>query len=649
MRHPSNSAWPSWIKDDLVDEARDLVEPLLGPVSWCFKDPRLSLLLPWWRRILLDRFVVVVSVRPAEEIAWSLTLRDGFSRELGRALTASYYRHLASGISGLPVVLVDYVALVARPADVLSELFDGLRSLGVVAPLNLEPAAASIHPTLRRATQPTAAGNGTAMPDSVDRLMETWSVKGTRAAERFSIVAPPPEPWEVRAVTLHRVDLLRERVSAHEQGTDLASELTGLRAAIALAEDERSRDADDQVSLQRRLVNAEAELDQRELELATVRAILSATETERDQRVADELEMRTRWAATEGERERLAGVADRSNAELSAAQARLATALSDRDRLAGVADRLTVELSAVHARLATAETETQRLRAALADLRVQIEDQRHRFVAERQARLIDARKGSAELSAAQDRLTELQSRTNDQIRRLMVEREEAVDRAARLEVLARRRTLKARLIAGVTHLPLPRWLAAYSLFDGTWYRATYPDVASGRTGPYVHWRRHGMAERRDPNPFFDVDWYLNRYPDVASSGMDPAAHYVRFGAREGRDPSPLFDTDWYLAQNPDVEASGHNPLAHYLQHGRFEGRAPRRVLPAAPVVSAAAPRPVPDREPQPGEARAHDNGTFLEDTVAFDVPSRQVAGNGNGNGNGHAPAASDVTADASTA
>jgi hypothetical protein len=630
---PFDTTWPASIDEAVVAEGRRLVEPLIGHVSWCFKDPRLSLLLPWWRRILLDRFVVVVSVRPAEEISWSLTLRDGFSRELGRALTAGYYRHLAVGSEGLPVVLVDYVALAERPTEVLSGVFDGLRSLGVVGPLNAAAAAASVRRTLRRATQPVSVGGQPAMPDSVDRAMEAWSGGTVRVAERFEIEMPPPEPWEIHAVTLHRVDLVRDQLLSQEQTPELATELTGLRDAVAQADADRTRHVNEEASLQGRLAAAETELDQREQELATLQAILAATEAERDQRTSDELDMRTSWAAAEGERE----------------------------RLATEAVRLTSELSAARVCLEAAEAETRRLRSALAEVHAQLESQRSRFVAERQALMVEGRKRSADLDATRVRLRELQGRKDEQIRLLILERDEAARRAGALAFLARRRTLKARLVAGLTRLPLPGWIAAYPLFDGSWYQATYPDVASTRTGPYIHWRRHGIAEQRNPNPFFDVDWYLRQYPDVTSRGMDAATHYLRFGAREGRDPSPSFKTSWYVAQNPDVEVGGLNPLVHYLRHGRAEGRAPKRAEPRSPVAAGAiAPQgPAPSWAPTAGgaEARARTSAAFPRNTTLFSAPSTALDGNGNGNGNGnghgsgngHAPAAPDVKADRSTA
>ena len=110
------------------------------------------------------------------------------------------------------------------------------------------------------------------------------------------------------------------------------------------------------------------------------------------------------------------------------------------------------------------------------------------------------------------------------------------------------------------------------LFDAEWYLATYPDVRRRRADPYRHYRRHGVAEGRNPNRLFNTAWYLDANPDVRARGLNPLDHYLSFGVDEGCNPSPFFDSQAYLAQNPDVRAAGMNPLLHYLRYGIAEGR-----------------------------------------------------------------------------
>jgi hypothetical protein len=139
------------------------------------------------------------------------------------------------------------------------------------------------------------------------------------------------------------------------------------------------------------------------------------------------------------------------------------------------------------------------------------------------------------------------------------------------------RKLRRRLDRGARRV-LVRIGLPDPLFDAAWYRVTYPDVPAGRLSAWIHWRRHGWREGRDPNPLFDTDWYLRTYPDVANYRLDPLSHYALHGAREGRDPGPGFDTAAYLERYPDVRLAGVDPLLFHLRHGATEGRVitPRR-------------------------------------------------------------------------
>ncbi len=78
--------------------------------------------------------------------------------------------------------------------------------------------------------------------------------------------------------------------------------------------------------------------------------------------------------------------------------------------------------------------------------------------------------------------------------------------------------------------------------------------------------------------FFDAGWYLEKYPDVATARMDPALHYFRHGAAEGRDPGPSFSTKRYILQCSVSDLAGQNPLVHFEKH-------------ATPAQRAAPPSP----------------------------------------------------------
>lgn len=66
-------------------------------------------------------------------------------------------------------------------------------------------------------------------------------------------------------------------------------------------------------------------------------------------------------------------------------------------------------------------------------------------------------------------------------------------------------------------------------------------------------------------------WYRETYPDVASLGMDSAEHYLKYGAAMGRNPGKNFDTKFYLSEHPDASSGGLTPLEHYARIGLRKG------------------------------------------------------------------------------
>ncbi len=116
--------------------------------------------------------------------------------------------------------------------------------------------------------------------------------------------------------------------------------------------------------------------------------------------------------------------------------------------------------------------------------------------------------------------------------------------------------------------------------------------------------------------YFDGAAYLRRYPDVAAAHVAPALHYLRFGRQENRTPGAAFDAHDYLSRYADVAAGGINPLLHYLLHGRLEGRYPRAVV--APTPRPVPSVQVPDLTPA-GQDRDHrDRSEVGPGTLALD-------------------------------
>lgn len=116
-------------ENNYLIEARRLIDSM--PVterSWMWKDPKLSLLLPFWRDLLADA-VYVVAIRNPVSIGLSLTRRDGFPPSaailLWQVYMISILRDLPRGAS---VLFVSYEQLLSSPLAGCSRLIDFLRS-----------------------------------------------------------------------------------------------------------------------------------------------------------------------------------------------------------------------------------------------------------------------------------------------------------------------------------------------------------------------------------------------------------------------------------------------------------------------------------------------------------------------------------------
>ena len=117
--------------------------------------------------------------------------------------------------------------------------------------------------------------------------------------------------------------------------------------------------------------------------------------------------------------------------------------------------------------------------------------------------------------------------------------------------------------------------AMQGFLDAEWYQGRYPDVVAANLDPLLHFIRHGLAERRDPNQFFDSVWYNEHYPDVGASGLHPLLHYLQAGAAELRNPHPSFDAAWYVGQHQEAAA---NPLLYHIGTGWALGFATQRQI-----------------------------------------------------------------------
>ncbi len=114
----------------LVARGRALVAELDRHRPWVIKDPRLCVLLPFWRP-LLERPVCVLTHRDPLAIARSLQKREGFPIVFGLALWELHVRAALAASAGLPRLVTSYRSLVSDPPAAAAELRARLTALGI--------------------------------------------------------------------------------------------------------------------------------------------------------------------------------------------------------------------------------------------------------------------------------------------------------------------------------------------------------------------------------------------------------------------------------------------------------------------------------------------------------------------------------------
>lgn len=108
------------------EEAASLLAEAFTGSAWVWKDPRVCLLLPFWREVLgrgdgpPPR--LVVALRDPTEVAGSLAARNGMALAYGLALWERYTRCLLTDLDGEDACFVPYERLLAEPEAVAREL-----------------------------------------------------------------------------------------------------------------------------------------------------------------------------------------------------------------------------------------------------------------------------------------------------------------------------------------------------------------------------------------------------------------------------------------------------------------------------------------------------------------------------------------------
>lgn len=111
---------PGWEHDPRLDalrhEAPQVVRGIFPNSPWVWKDPRHCLTFAFWRSALtVDPVVVLVNRNPLEITASALRLRSDQGEIYALALWERYLREALTQIAGLPVLVTNYIDVLAAP------------------------------------------------------------------------------------------------------------------------------------------------------------------------------------------------------------------------------------------------------------------------------------------------------------------------------------------------------------------------------------------------------------------------------------------------------------------------------------------------------------------------------------------------------
>lgn len=168
---------PDWVNDEVATEFVETMRAAVGRLfegdHWLLKDPRISLLLPAWRKITGDRGCAVVIVRDPLEVAASLSRRNALSTLTGLALWSAYNRTMLRDLEGARVHVCTYTDLIENPMAVLTDIAESLRRWGEVADdVDISGAVTSIRPELRRNTMANTDSPNEVTPQDITELMK---------------------------------------------------------------------------------------------------------------------------------------------------------------------------------------------------------------------------------------------------------------------------------------------------------------------------------------------------------------------------------------------------------------------------------------------------------------------------------------------
>jgi len=117
--------------DTIIGKAQSLIRDFAVCTTWGWKDPRTTILLPFWQRII-PNLRYVICIRNPLEVAFSLTQRDDVSIPAAAHLWKQYTCQGIQKTEGHPRILTFYEDYFRQPVDEVIRVseFCGLHNVG---------------------------------------------------------------------------------------------------------------------------------------------------------------------------------------------------------------------------------------------------------------------------------------------------------------------------------------------------------------------------------------------------------------------------------------------------------------------------------------------------------------------------------------
>ena len=193
--------------------------------DWYVKDPRLSLILPLWDRLALQRLPVVIGLREPREVAMSLNVRSGITLRRGLALWLAYNRSLFTHLGGRHSLVVDTNSAFQDPYRAVVEVAMFCESSGVsIDTTAVNVVAEGIEPGLLRNHTHKLGRSAERLAADVDETYHALARRHLQPDSDAPESIPMPdwasealeeltEVWELQA----KVEMLQEIADFREQ------------------------------------------------------------------------------------------------------------------------------------------------------------------------------------------------------------------------------------------------------------------------------------------------------------------------------------------------------------------------------------------------------------------------------------------------